>query len=236
MTRRFAPTTSGGPPSSVGPVSGASGVSGTSGTPMDWFIHEQELHYSYRRVPQITAGVDYALSGDPLPGDKVKATYLEVTYWGNVTKQKVYGVFNGSYTQPQKFEIISADSPSSVNGHGSSGIVNTVQKYYERRPWQTSDTAPSGVVDVEVSCVIPVTDSFTADWLELFAPNKDLPIGGCAEEIGWIIGDFDPASIFDQLVTVGIISDVGHLAKHGNIQCNIWAGCPDYDPTKHDYS
>ena len=235
VTRRFQPSATGGPASAVGPVSGASGVSVTSGIPQEWFIHEQELHYSYRRVPDITTGAAYSLSGNPLPNASVRGTYLEITYWGNVTKSKVFGVFNGSYTQPQRFEIISADSPSSMNGHGSSGTVHTIQKYYERRPWQLSGTVPSGIVDTEVSCIIPPTDTFTADYLDLFAANKDLPIGGCADELGWMVGEFDPLQTFD-LGSSMTITDVGYRVQLGNIGCNDWVGCPDYDPTKHDYS
>ena len=243
--------------SSYYPVTGSYGGSAvTSATQM---IKTQELYASVRRVPAMYTlnPWTYDLSGNPFPNARVWSTGLMATIWGHVKVTKAYGIWNtSSFTQMQRFDIDSADSPSSINGFGTSATLLTVSAGIERRAWNDA-------TDVEVDCPFQFNSwhmapgapgGFNApEWFSImedqkvawydgvYDPNEDI---SCSGVIGMLWGEFDPSgTVKDGTIVTSVIDRLGFMVHEGLI-CEgagphhggvSWAGCPDYNINMHQY-
>lgn len=140
--------------SGLSPASGFVGASGQFSGPH--YIEEQSLTVNYWRVPRYrfnsVQSTDFSLSSASPTDTVVSGNVQDTLVWAKVTATtkavKSYDRFNtSSYQQPQRFEILSTSAD--VNGKtygvvsngtlGPAGTINTSQKFYLRRPWESSD-------------------------------------------------------------------------------------------------
>ena len=140
--------------SGLSPASGFVGASGQFSGPH--YIEEQSLTVNYWRVPSYSfnrvQSTDFSLSSASPTDTVVSGNVQKTMVWAKVTATtravKSYDRFNtSSYQQPQRFEILSTSAD--VNGKtygvvsngtlGPAGTINTSQKFYLRRPWESSD-------------------------------------------------------------------------------------------------
>ena len=241
------------------PLSGTVGEAvQTSGTHM---LKTQELYAEVQRVPTSYSldPQDYQLSGNLFPNAKVVDTGLMATIWGHVKVEKIGGIFQtSSYTQTQRFAIDSADSPSSINGFGTSGTLLTVSAGIERRLWndatdvesycpftfKTWHIAPGAPGGYYAPAWFTILEDQKVAWYDNSTdPNEDI---SCSGIIGHLWGEFDPSgTIKDGTIVPSVIDRFGTMTKEGLI-CDGWIigpgtldpgwpGCSAYDINMHQY-
>ena len=142
-----------------GDASGASGA-GSGIYEEDFWIEEQDLTIEYaRQVDWIKGSHTFNLSSYSVTGT-IYATMLYYVATANYSrKREIAGKYHTRYyTQPQKFEIIAASAAGGVayglngvggvsaNQLGPVGTVVTKQKWYNRRPWLSTDTEVSKTI------------------------------------------------------------------------------------------
>jgi|14BtaG_2_1085337.scaffolds.fasta_scaffold09395_1 hypothetical protein len=144
----------------------ASGQSVASGVPAGavtgsfsgpHFIEEQELSITYFRYPLFqfnnVSPQDVSLSStmpvNSTVSGTVSRTMLAYKLTASIKALKSYDRFDtSSYQQPQKFQILATSADALGNTYGDvpqgacglAGQIITSQKFYNRRPWESSDT------------------------------------------------------------------------------------------------
>tara|TARA_Y100000004_G_scaffold32548_1_gene34233 strand:- start:3406 stop:4317 length:912 start_codon:yes stop_codon:yes gene_type:complete len=151
--------------SGIPAVSGAASGLGTLDSSGPWFIETQSMEVEYFRYPTVSrarvSNADFALSGY-VPAVNVVSGYqyntalaakVNVTY----TATKSYDRYTtSSYTQPQKFTVYPASADANGISYGTlatgtlgpGGSIKTIQKYFNRRPWDNSDFTASQTEEV----------------------------------------------------------------------------------------
>ena len=132
----------------------ASGNSGNFSGP--FLIEEQTLSYNYCRVPEaLYASASYSLSSYAQTMT-IGQTLLALQVWATYKRTKSYDTFDtASWIQNQRFKVLSVSADPYGNEYGSvsagtfgpAGAVVTAQKYYNRKPWQSTDTEISKSAD-----------------------------------------------------------------------------------------
>tara|TARA_R110000765_G_scaffold58853_1_gene114899 strand:+ start:654 stop:1589 length:936 start_codon:yes stop_codon:yes gene_type:complete len=140
--------------SGISPVSGYQGPSGIFTGPH--FIEEQTLNVDYFRVPSYyfnnVQPTDFSLSAASPMTTHVSGNVQQTSVWARVTASvsivKNYDRYGtSSYQQPQKFQVLAASADTNGNDYGAvtpgslgpAGTILTSQKFYNRRPWETTD-------------------------------------------------------------------------------------------------
>lgn len=139
----------------------ASGV-GSTATSGPWMIEEQTLTIDYTRVPTFgVSSVSHSLS-NPSRAITVTNSILNVRVVASYSKTKSYEFFTTSgWIQPQTFIYDTLDQDNYGNSYGSTGAsglgpngtINTLEKWYYRRPWLSS-------IDVESSEICEGTSHY----------------------------------------------------------------------------
>jgi len=212
----------------------------------NWAITEQELHFEYERQPVCETKLDsFDASVGMTLSSEVKRSYLEVKYWGKFTKRKVFGTFDGAFTQLQKFDQLTGpDSREVSGGFGLSGHIITTQPYYERHPWNASCLPVDD--GTELQCHFRGT-TFTPRSVQF---NEEVLVGSlnpdnmnyCSVEIFPIDGPYLAANGVDTSGHVSnIVNQIGDMittANYGGMCAEITPidGCPEYRTDVHDFT
>lgn len=139
------------------------------------FIEEQTLSIDYFRYPQIqfqsVSPQDMSLSAtfpiSTVASGSVWSTKLALKLIASVKITKSYDRFStSSFQQPQKFEVLAASADALGNTYGAvpqgslgpAGSIRTSQKFYNRRPWdstdaETNETLNGGTVFYQASSI-----------------------------------------------------------------------------------
>lgn len=156
------------PPSPITPItpsvpglnlSGGGATFATSGVPScfsgndfdcsgPWMVETQRMDIQYVRVPvYLVSSTTFNLTS-PQADYRVAYTFMQSLVTAEYKVEKVFQDFaSSSYQQPQTFEWYPASSDSYGNTYGAvgasalgpAGNVQTVQQWYNRKPWDDTD-------------------------------------------------------------------------------------------------
>jgi|15BtaG_2_1085339.scaffolds.fasta_scaffold09314_2 hypothetical protein len=175
-----------------------SGIPNSSGYDGPWYIEEQTLSISYRRVPEARM-TDWNCSLDYVRWEgQVIRTQLAMFITAEVKGYKDWGHYDTSaWSQPQVLKVYaaSADASGSTYGNltasswGPAGEVVTDQKYYRRVAWDDA----SGASEFTQSCF--ASNAF-AEWhvnpYTEYASSGMYPVEDLLDNMYWAMGPRKP--------------------------------------------